>query len=69
VGRLAAGAAATTLRRSPNHRPPGRRLLAEQSPARVGDLAVRRRPAPSTVSGLIGQMIGTGLVAREVDPA
>jgi DNA-binding MarR family transcriptional regulator len=44
-------------------------VLGEHSPARVGDLAVRRRLAASTVSGLIGQMISSGLVAREVDPA
>ncbi|WP_329311081.1 MarR family winged helix-turn-helix transcriptional regulator [Streptomyces sp. NBC_01262] len=44
-------------------------VLAEHSPARIGDLATRQRLATSTVSGLIGQMIGAGLVAREVDPA
>jgi DNA-binding MarR family transcriptional regulator len=44
-------------------------VLAEHSPARIGDLAARQRLATSTVSGLISQMIGTGLVAREVDPA
>ncbi|MEU6965462.1 MarR family winged helix-turn-helix transcriptional regulator [Streptomyces chrestomyceticus] len=38
--------------------------LAEHSPARVGDLAARRRLAFSTVSGLITQMINTGLVSR-----
>jgi DNA-binding MarR family transcriptional regulator len=43
-------------------------VLGEHSPARIGDLAVRQRLAPSTVSGLIGQMISAGLVAREVDP-
>ncbi|MET8787455.1 MarR family transcriptional regulator [Streptomyces sp. NPDC004589] len=42
-------------------------VLGEHSPARVSDLATRRRLAPSTVSGLIGQMITTGLVARDVD--
>ncbi|NJP46023.1 MarR family winged helix-turn-helix transcriptional regulator [Actinacidiphila epipremni] len=44
-------------------------VLGENSPARVGDLAARQRLAASTVSGLIGQMITSGLVAREVDPA
>ncbi|NEA59646.1 MarR family transcriptional regulator [Streptomyces sp. SID13666] len=44
-------------------------VLAEHSPARVSDLAARQRLATSTVSGLIGQMITTGLVARDVDPA
>ncbi|KUN06319.1 MarR family transcriptional regulator [Streptomyces yokosukanensis] len=44
-------------------------VLGEHSPARISDLAARRRPAPSTVSGLIGQMIGSGLVARDVDAA
>jgi len=43
-------------------------VLAEHSPARIGDLASRQRLATSTVSGLIGQMIGTGLVARAVEP-
>lgn len=43
-------------------------VLAEHSPARVGDLAARQRLAVSTVSGLIGQMINAGLVARAVDP-
>ncbi|MFR0355675.1 MarR family winged helix-turn-helix transcriptional regulator [Streptomyces sediminimaris] len=44
-------------------------VLGEHSPARVSDLAARQRLAPSTVSGLIGQMITAGLVARDVDPA
>lgn len=44
-------------------------VLGEHSPARISDLAARQRLAPSTVSGLIGQMISAGLVAREVDPA
>lgn len=38
--------------------------LAESAPARVGDLATRLRLAPSTVSGLISQMINAGLVER-----
>ena len=44
-------------------------VLGEHSPARIGDWATRQRLAASTVSGLIGQMITSGLVAREVDPA
>lgn len=44
-------------------------VLAEHSPTRIGDLAARQRLAPSTVSGLIGQMISAGLVARETDPS
>ncbi|MFJ4790763.1 MarR family winged helix-turn-helix transcriptional regulator [Streptomyces sp. NPDC088794] len=44
-------------------------VLGEHSPARVSELATRQRLAPSTVSGLIGQMITAGLVVREVDPA
>ncbi|MFI1564808.1 MarR family winged helix-turn-helix transcriptional regulator [Streptomyces sp. NPDC020490] len=43
--------------------------LGEHSPARISDLADRQRLAPSTVSGLIGQMINAGLVSRDVDPA
>ena len=42
--------------------------LAESAPARVGDLATRLRLAPSTVSGLISQMMGSGLVERGTDP-
>ncbi|WP_327370671.1 MarR family winged helix-turn-helix transcriptional regulator [Streptomyces sp. NBC_01217] len=44
-------------------------VLGEHSPARISDVAARQRLAPSTVSGLIGQMITAGLVVREVDPA
>ncbi|MFF4604803.1 MarR family winged helix-turn-helix transcriptional regulator [Streptomyces sp. NPDC001339] len=44
-------------------------VLAEHSPARIGDLATRQRLAASTVSGLVGQMINAGLVARAVDSA
>ncbi|OIK02065.1 MarR family winged helix-turn-helix transcriptional regulator [Streptomyces monashensis] len=44
-------------------------VLGEHSPARISDLAARRRLAPSTVSGLIGQMITAGLVTRDVDAA
>ncbi|MEW2547571.1 MarR family winged helix-turn-helix transcriptional regulator [Streptomyces sp. NPDC047002] len=44
-------------------------VLGEHSPVRISDLATRQRLAPSTVSGLVGQMITAGLVSREVDPA
>ncbi|GHF04555.1 MarR family winged helix-turn-helix transcriptional regulator [Streptomyces morookaense] len=44
-------------------------VLAEHSPARISELAAGQRLAPSTVSGLIGQMMSSGLVARAVDPA
>ncbi|MEW1862127.1 MarR family transcriptional regulator [Streptomyces sp. NBC_00669] len=43
-------------------------VLAERSPARVSELATRQRLANSTVSGLVGQMITSGLVTRDVDP-
>lgn len=43
-------------------------VVGEHSPARISELATRQRLAPSTVSGLIGQMITAGLVVREVDP-
>jgi DNA-binding MarR family transcriptional regulator len=41
--------------------------LADNSPARVNDLAERLHLAQSTVSGLIGQMMTAGLVSREID--
>lgn len=43
-------------------------LLQEVAPARVGDLASRLRMSPSTVSGLIGQLMNAGLVERGTDP-
>jgi len=43
--------------------------LAERSPMRVGDLAGELRLAPNTVSGLVGQLIESGLVSRAGDPA
>jgi DNA-binding MarR family transcriptional regulator len=43
--------------------------LADGSPYRVNDLADRLHLAQSTVSGLVGQMMASGLVTREVDPA
>ena len=42
-------------------------LLTDESPQRVGDIAARQRLAVSTVSGLIGQLMSTGLVERAVD--
>lgn len=42
--------------------------LAEHSPARARDLSERLRLAPSTVSGLLSQMITSGLVERGTDP-
>lgn len=42
--------------------------LNDAAPARVGDLAARLRLAPSTVSGLLSQMITSGLVERGTDP-
>lgn len=41
--------------------------LAELAPARIGDLAERLHLANSTVSGLIAQMISSGLVTRDTD--
>jgi DNA-binding MarR family transcriptional regulator len=41
--------------------------LAELAPVRVGDLADRLHLANSTVSGLVGQMMDAGLVARHTD--
>ena len=43
--------------------------LEELAPARIGDLAERLHLAGSTVSGLIAQMIDSGLVQRQTDPA
>ena len=42
--------------------------LADASPLRVLDLADRLHLAQSTVSGLISQMLTSGLVRRDVDP-
>jgi len=43
--------------------------LADGRPYRVNDLADRLHLAQSTISGLVGQMMASGLVTREVDPA
>lgn len=37
-------------------------------PLRVGELAVRQRLAPNTVSGLVGRLLEAGLVDRQPDP-
>jgi DNA-binding MarR family transcriptional regulator len=42
--------------------------LADGSRTRVGDLAEHLHLAPSTVSGLISQMLTSGLVQRDTDP-
>jgi len=42
--------------------------LEETAPARISDLAERLHLAHSTVSGLIAQMIDSGLVRRDTDP-
>lgn len=42
-------------------------LLAEIAPARIGDLAARLNLSPSTVSGLVSQMITAGQVERGTD--
>lgn len=42
--------------------------LSDQSPARVGDLATRQRLSASTVSGLISQLMSSGLVVRGTHP-
>lgn len=42
--------------------------LADQSPARISTLADRLHLANSTVSGLVGQLIGGGLIKRGTDP-
>ncbi len=43
-------------------------LLADRAPMRISDIATRQRLAASTVSGLIGQLMASGLVQRTVDP-
>lgn len=42
--------------------------LAERPPMKVGDLAGLLRLAPNTVSGLVSQLIDSGLVVRGADP-
>jgi DNA-binding MarR family transcriptional regulator len=43
--------------------------LREQPPARVGELAIRLRLAPNTVSGLVQQLVVNGLVTRQASTA
>jgi DNA-binding MarR family transcriptional regulator len=43
--------------------------LDEMAPARIGDLAQRLHLAGSTVSGLVAQMISSGLVRRQTSRA
>jgi DNA-binding MarR family transcriptional regulator len=43
--------------------------LAEVAPTRISDLADRLHLANSTVSGLVAQMMDSGLVQRGTDPA
>ena len=42
--------------------------LSDSTGSRVGDLAERLHLAPSTVSGLISQMLTAGLLRRDTDP-
>lgn len=42
--------------------------LRDSGPTRIGDLAERLVLGQSTVSTLVGQLITSGLVTREVDP-
>ncbi|HEX3789493.1 MAG TPA: MarR family winged helix-turn-helix transcriptional regulator [Pseudonocardiaceae bacterium] len=43
--------------------------LADNAPARIGQLAALLRLAPNTVSGLVQQLLESGLASRETDPA
>lgn len=43
--------------------------LQDRTEVRVSDVATALHLAPSTVSGLFGQMLSTGLVQRDTDPA
>jgi DNA-binding MarR family transcriptional regulator len=42
--------------------------LADHAPARIGRLAELQRLAPNTVSGLVQQLVESGLASRETDP-
>jgi DNA-binding MarR family transcriptional regulator len=42
--------------------------LADNPPARIGQLASMLRLAPNTVSGLVQQLLEAGLASRETDP-
>jgi DNA-binding MarR family transcriptional regulator len=43
--------------------------LADNPPAKIGQLASMLRLAPNTVSGLVQQLLEAGLASRETDPA
>src|SRR5882757_8437424 len=43
--------------------------LADHAPAKIGRLAELQRLAPNTVSGLVQQLVESGLASRETDPA
>ncbi|AHH97884.1 hypothetical protein GCM10010174_29700 [Kutzneria viridogrisea] len=43
--------------------------LADHAPARIGQLAALQRLAPNTVSGLVQQLVESGLAIRESDPS
>ena len=43
-------------------------MLREAGPIRLGDLAGRLNLAQSTVSGLVNDLVGAGLVDRSADP-
>jgi DNA-binding MarR family transcriptional regulator len=42
--------------------------LADNAPAKIGQLAALQRLAPNTVSGLVQQLVEAGLASRETDP-
>jgi DNA-binding MarR family transcriptional regulator len=42
--------------------------LADHAPAKIGSLATLQRLAPNTVSGLVQQLVESGLASRETDP-
>ncbi|HEX4723971.1 MAG TPA: MarR family transcriptional regulator [Pseudonocardiaceae bacterium] len=42
--------------------------LADHAPAKIGRLAELQRLAPNTVSGLVQQLVESGLASRETDP-
>jgi DNA-binding MarR family transcriptional regulator len=42
--------------------------LADNAPARIGQLATLLRLAPNTVSGIVQQLLEAGLAIRETDP-
>jgi DNA-binding MarR family transcriptional regulator len=42
--------------------------LADNAPAKIGQLATMLRLAPNTISGLVQQLLESGLASRETDP-